>query len=149
MRIRLSHCASFFLPSRVIHGAARRTLSSARAGGAVGNSVSARPACIRREASISFFKVSIAQRIGSVPANTDQNHINRKTHPFGVQHGSGSCFKGSSLPVGENLLAQCDRTFAVRHAVYWGQLLGYFLEKGFQDSNKRWNSVAGNGRLNR
>ena len=46
------HSTSLALASRVTHGAARCTLYSARARGAVGNS--ARLACLRREASISL-----------------------------------------------------------------------------------------------
>jgi hypothetical protein len=33
-----------------------------------------------------FFKVSIAQGIGSVPADANQNHVDRKSHPFDIQH---------------------------------------------------------------
>jgi hypothetical protein len=34
-----------------------------------------------------FFKVPIAQGTGRIPANANQSHIERKTHPFGIQHG--------------------------------------------------------------
>lgn len=33
-----------------------------------------------------FFQVSVAQRICYVPANADQDHIDRKAHPFEVEH---------------------------------------------------------------
>src|SRR5471032_1691459 len=39
-----------------------------------------------REASLSFLEVPVAQRVGRIPANADQDHIDRKAHPFEVEH---------------------------------------------------------------
>ena len=37
-----------------------------------------------------FFQVPVAQRVCYVPANADQDHIDRKAHPFEVEHGDSS-----------------------------------------------------------
>src|SRR5471030_2777402 len=39
-----------------------------------------------REASLSFLEVPVAQRVGRIPADADQDHIDRKAHPFEVEH---------------------------------------------------------------
>src|SRR5471030_1712142 len=39
-----------------------------------------------REASLSFLEVPVAQRVGRIPADAYQNHIDRKAHPFEVEH---------------------------------------------------------------
>ncbi len=33
-----------------------------------------------------FFKMTIAQGIGGVPANANKDHVDRKSHPFSIQH---------------------------------------------------------------
>jgi hypothetical protein len=53
--------------------------------------------------------MSVAWRIGGVPAHADQYHIDWKTHPFGIQHGHYSIFKRSSLPGGEDRLANATQ----------------------------------------
>jgi hypothetical protein len=35
-----------------------------------------------------FFQVAVAQRVGRVPANAQQNDFLRKSHPFHLQHRS-------------------------------------------------------------
>jgi hypothetical protein len=52
-----------------------------------------------------FFKVPIAQGIRRVPANADQNHIDRKPHTLGVQHGNQLVFNSGSLAHADNLPA--------------------------------------------
>jgi hypothetical protein len=39
-----------------------------------------------------FFQVPVAQRIGGVPPNANQNYVDRKSHPFGIQHGRSLIF---------------------------------------------------------
>jgi hypothetical protein len=33
-----------------------------------------------------LLEVPLAQRVGRVPADADQDHIDRKAHPFEVEH---------------------------------------------------------------
>lgn len=44
-----------------------------------------------------FFDVPIAQGTGCVPANANQNHIDRKPHPSGIQHGSLLIFQMTAV----------------------------------------------------
>ena len=45
-----------------------------------------------------FLKVPVAQRVGRVPADADQDHIDGKAHPFEVEHVDSSWFGHRSLP---------------------------------------------------
>ena len=53
---------------------------------------------MRREASISFLEMSVAQRVGCIPADANQDHVDRKAHPFEVEHVDSSWIRHCSLP---------------------------------------------------
>ena len=53
-----------------------------------------------------FFQVPVAQRVSHVPANADQDHVDRKAHPFEVEH------VGSSWILGHRSLADLPAEFA-------------------------------------
>ena len=45
-----------------------------------------------------LFQVSVAQRVGRIPADANQDHVDRKAHSFEVEHVDSSKFRGRSLP---------------------------------------------------
>jgi hypothetical protein len=50
-----------------------------------------------------LLEMPVAQRVSRVPADADQDHINRKAHPFEVEHvihpGFGTQFTRPARPV--------------------------------------------------
>lgn len=57
-----------------------------------------------------LFDVSVTQRIGCVPQDTDEDDFDRKAQPFEVQYVHFFAWKPSSLPDRGTLHLQCDRT---------------------------------------
>jgi hypothetical protein len=49
-----------------------------------------------------FLELPVTQRIGGVPENSDQNHIDRKPHPLRIKHGHWLVFKSGSLAHDDN-----------------------------------------------
>src|SRR5476649_1033509 len=50
-----------------------------------------------REASLSFLELPVAQRVGHIPADADQDHVDRKAHPFEVEHINSSRVRAPKL----------------------------------------------------
>src|SRR5471030_222623 len=44
-----------------------------------------------------LFQVPVAQRVSHVPANADQYHIDRETHPFEIEHVDSSSVRASQF----------------------------------------------------
>jgi hypothetical protein len=45
-----------------------------------------------------LLEVPVAQRVGCIPADADQDHINRKAHPLEVEHVDSSWIRHRSVP---------------------------------------------------
>ncbi|MFP9230903.1 hypothetical protein A0E43_19370 [Pectobacterium cacticida] len=64
-----------------------------------------------------FFQMAVAQRIGRIPADAHQDHIDWETHSFGIEHGRSTRSVDSRVAYDLGIGGQCDRTLA-RHAAH-------------------------------
>jgi hypothetical protein len=67
---------------------------------------------IDRHASLAqhLFDVAVAQRIGCVPADAEQNDIGREAHSFEAEHVKSRSVRRHSLPDQHMVPRQCDKT---------------------------------------
>jgi len=62
-----------------------------------------------------LLEVPVVQQVGCIPADADQDYINREAHPFKVEHVDSSWIGTSVYPTGppRSLMRQNPRNFVV------------------------------------
>src|SRR5471032_3429991 len=88
-----------------------------------------------------LFQVPVAQRVSHVPANADQDHIDRETHPFEIEHVGSSSVRASQFTRSSCcLLTRHNQAATVEQLVFQrvvGQVVE-LLQHQYLDHQHRW-----------
>ena len=68
-----------------------------------------------------LLEVAVAQRVGRIPADADQDHIDRKAHPLKLSISIRPRFGRRSLPDWPAGVCECDRTSPLRSSSVMGK----------------------------